>query len=180
MAGVTTGTIYYIVNSQPTTVQIAATVGGAAVNFTSDGAGTLRLVTDIPLKTCKYEQEIETTEREVPDADGLLAPDRVVMKKRKRTYKVDIEDVKTVATVFGSTTGDISGGSTSGNCMLWITDPSDAPSKVAIKVSNVAGTEFLAQWQVDGGQDWNTGDVAKQSITITAREKTIHTVDAMA
>lgn len=179
MTGVTTNTIHYIVNSLSTTVQISTTKGGAAVNFTADGTGTLRLICDVPLKTCKYEQELENIEREVPDAtDGLIVSDRILPKKRKRTYKVDVEDIKLLGAAFGNTSGDISGGSTNGNAMIWVKDPDDQATKSAIKVTNVAGNEFLAQWQTDGGQDWSSGEVSKQSLIITARELTKHTVDA--
>lgn len=47
--GLAVGTVYYVRDSALNTFKLAATVGGAAIDLTSDGTGTLRVGADVEL-----------------------------------------------------------------------------------------------------------------------------------
>lgn len=125
----------------------------------------------LPGKVANYEQSIETTSREVPDADGFLVPDRIAKKKRTQSVKFEVEDVKSIGPAFKGTT--IEGGLQEGTAELFIVDPDDATGKVALH-SNV----FKASWQLDGGYNFQHAEVAKATLKIEAMEKMVLTPDA--
>jgi hypothetical protein len=143
------------------------------VTLTPSVAGVPQTPVSIIGKLCDYEQTIETTQREVPDADGFLRPDRTVPKKRTQGFKFEVEDVKTLAGAFAGSTG-IEGGFSTGTAEVFIVDPDDAVTAIALH-SNI----FKASWQLDGGFKLTAGEVTKATIKIDALEKVVLTPNAL-
>jgi hypothetical protein len=140
------------------------------LTLTPTVAGVAGTPVSIPGKVAEYGDAIETTTRDVPDADGFLRPDREVPKTRKQTLKFEVEDVKTLGGAFGGAT--VEGGLAKGTAELFVVDPDDAANKLALH-SNV----FKASWKIDGGMKLNTGELSKVTLLINALEKVTLTPD---
>lgn len=132
--------------------------------FTPSGGAAVNLVG----KLANYEQTIDTIKREVPGADMLLRPDRVVGIRHNEMFKFELEDVKSLTGIFGGLSGI-----KQGTVELFITDPNDAAGKVAIKTNAFACTATL-----DGGINFQQSEFAKGIISFEAREKITFSVDA--
>lgn len=175
LTGLTDSTVYYVINVvASTSFQLSATSGGTAALFTADGVGTVTKVVDLIGKSLNYKQVLETVMREVPDADGLLRPDREVVIKRKQDFEFESEELAVLPAAFGQT-DDVSGNLTGGIAQVYVVDPDDAAGKAAI-LSNA----FLANWKIDGGFDLKAGEVTKAKIVITSLEKVLLKIDGTA
>lgn len=178
LTGITSG-VFYVLSPATNTFQLSATKGGSPVNFTADGTGNVGKVCDLVGKVVNYDEAIETVQREIPDTDGLLRADRMEAKSRKQTLKFEVEDIKLASSAFGSS-NDISGGFTKGTAELWITDPNDASSKVAIHALGEDDKAFNAAWHTEGGIGFQTKEVSKMTIVINPLEKMVLRVDSAA
>ena len=170
LTGITAG-YFFVINTATGTFQLSATKGGAAVNFTADGTGTVKRVADLVGKMLDYDNKFETKTRDVPDSDGYLRADRTVVTKREQTFKFESEDVKAVPAIFASTS--LEGAFQEGTCELFVVDPNDLTGKVAVHGCAVGGVAFKACWQVDGGMKFAIGDFAKLTIAISSYEKVL-------
>lgn len=170
LSGVTTSTVYYVISTLANTFQLSATVGGAAINFTTDGTATVGKVTSLIGKVANYDQSIETVKREVPGADNLLRADRIVAIRQTESIKFELEEVTRLPDLFGGLAGI-----KQGTVQLWIQDPEDAASTVAIKTNAFACTATL-----DGGINFTANEFSKATIMFEAREKITFTIDATA
>lgn len=59
--GITSGTLYWVINSAANTFQIATSKGGSAVNITADGSGTLYATRDSELGIRVYSNSADVT-----------------------------------------------------------------------------------------------------------------------
>jgi len=172
LTGFTAG-VYYVVNIVAgVSFQLSTTLGGSPSLFTADGSCTVQRIADLVGKNSNYKQTIEKIMREVPDADGILRPDRIVVIKRMQDFEFETEEIASLAPAFGQTT-DISGNLTDGTAQLYITDPDDASNKVAL-----ATNQFSASWQLADGYNFAAGATVVAKIVINSREKVTITPDA--
>ena len=109
LCGITTDTPYYVIAASADTFQLAATVGGTAINFTSDGTANVIPVVDIVGKVADYAQTLTTVKRQVPDTAGVLRTDREVAVGQEESFRLEIEEIKWLASYFGSLSGIKSG-----------------------------------------------------------------------
>lgn len=135
--------------------------------FTPTGGGT---AVEIVGKVANYEQVIETIKREVPGADKLLRPDRVVAIRQSESFKFEVEELSFLVSLFGGLAGY-----KTGTVTLFICDPDDEATKVAVKTNAFACTATL-----DGGVSFASGTISKATITFDATEKVTFTLDATA
>ena len=170
LTGLTTDTFYYVIAASADTFQLAATAGGTAINFTADGTATVTPVVDIVGKVADYAQTLSTVKRQVPDASGILRTDREVVVGQDESFKFEIEEIKWLASFFGSLSG-----LKSGRVQLWISDPDDAATKVAIKTNL-----FKCSAKLDSGINFQHSNISKASILFTAFEAVAATFDATA
>ena len=173
LTGLTAG-VYYVVAVATNTFQLSATLGGVAVNYSADGSCTLKRIADLVGKNSNYKQTTETIKREIPDADGLLRPDRIVAIKRMQNFEFETEEIAALPPAFGGTT-DVSGNLTTGTAQLYITDPDDAAGTAAIVTQ-----QFNATWMLADGYNFAAGTVTVAKIIIESLEKVILTIDGTA
>lgn len=122
-------------------------------------------------KVLNMENPIEDVRREAVDSAGVLRPDRIEISKMSNIFKFELEDVKSVAPIFGG----LQGGMVTGRVTLWVVDPKDAATKCAIK-SNV----FKCVAKLDGGLNLEAFTVAKVNVSFEALEAVTLTIDATA
>jgi hypothetical protein len=170
LTGATSGNTYYVINANANDFQLSTTVGGAALNFTADGTGFVGKITSLIGKVANYDQTIETVKREVPGADNLLRADRIVAIRQSESFKFELEEVNRLSDLFGGLSGI-----KQGTVQLWIVDPDDAASKVAIKTNAFACTATL-----QGGINFTANEFSKATIMFDAREKITFSIDATA
>lgn len=165
LSGVTTGTVYYVRDSLSGSFKITTTVGGTALALGSDGTASVRKVADLIGKTLNYKQTLEKISREIPDADGLLRPDRTVAIKRLQDFGFETEEIAALPAAFGQT-DDASGNLTAGTAQCYVVDPDDAAGKAAI-VTN----EFAATWNLDSDLNFEAGKTTVAKLMINSLEK---------
>lgn len=170
LTGLTGGTSYFIIAATADTFQLSATLGGSAALFTADGTGFVGRITPLIGKIANYDQAIETVRREVPGADNLLRADRIVAVRQTESFKFELEEINRLADLFGGLSGI-----KQGTVQLWIVDPEDAASKVAIKTNAFACTATL-----EGGINFTANEFSKATIMFEAREKITFSIDAAA
>lgn len=127
--------------------------------FTPDGSGTTAV--ELIGKVANYEQNFETIKREVPGADNLLRPDRIVGIRQTESFKFELEEVARLKDIFG----DRLSGVRNGKVQFIIVDPDDEATKVAIQTN-----EFKCTATLDGGMNLTAGEFAKVTITFEALE----------
>lgn len=171
LTGLTSGTVYYVVNVATNTFKLSTTSGGAAQTFSADGAGTVTKVADLVGKSLSYKHTLETVKREVPDADGLLRADREVAIKRMQDFEFETEEMAALPAAFG-TVDDVGGNLTRGTAQIYAVDPDDAANTAAI-VTN----EFAATWKLPDGFDLKAGEVTKAKLYISSNEKVLLKID---
>lgn len=171
ITGQTTGIFYARDIVAGVSFKLATTLNGVAVTFTADGTGTVAKVVDLVGKSLSYKQTLETIKREIPDADGILRPDREVVIKRMQDFEFETEEMGALPAAFGQT-DDVSGNLTGGSAQVYAIDPDDVANKAAI-VSN----EFLANWKLADGFNLNAGEITKAKIVIGSLEKVILKID---
>ena len=132
--------------------------------FTPAGGTAVELVG----KVANYDQSIDTVKREIPGSDNLLRADRIVAIRQTESFKFEVEEVARLVDVFGGLSGIKQGA-----VMLYIVDPDDASTKVAIKTNNFACTATL-----DGGVNFTANEFSKGMIMFEAREKITFSIDA--
>ena len=172
MTGFTSGYYYVTAAVAGVSLKLTTAPGGGTIDIISDGTCTIAKVADLVGKNSNYKQTIEKIMREVPDADGILRPDRIVVIKRMQDFEFETEEIAALASAFGQTT-DISGNLTDGTAQLYVTDPDDAANKVAIMTS-----QFKASWQLADGYNFAAGAITVAKIVINSREKVTITTDA--
>jgi hypothetical protein len=141
------------------------------VVFTPVVAGVAGSAVELIGKMAGYGSTIESTKRLIPDAAGLLRPDRDVATKHAEEFKFELEDVTLLTSVFGG----LNGGLVSGFARFIVVDPDDASGTAA-----VASNTFDCTVKLDGGLDFNAGEVAKATLLFRALSKIILTHDAAA
>lgn len=179
LTGLTSGTVYYVRDVATNTFKLSATATisgttvtpGAAIAFTADGSGTVTKVVDLVGKSLSYKQTLETIKREVPDADGILRPDREVVIKRMQDFEFETEEIAALPAAFGQV-DDVSGNLTGGSAQVYSVDPDDAANKAAI-----VSSEFLANWKLADGFNLNAGEITKAKIVIGSLEKVVLKID---
>lgn len=137
----------------------------------ADGISWATTATELIGKALDMDVTVEEVMREVPDADGYMRPDRIEVVKMSNIFKWETDDVKTVSTLFGG----LQGGSVSGKVVLFVVDPKDVATKVAVKSS-----EFKCFLKMDGSLSFKQGEFSKVTLTVTALEKPVLTIDATA
>jgi hypothetical protein len=179
LTGLTTATTYYVVTSLANTFQLAATPGGAAINFTADGTGTVGLIVDLPGIAADYSYEFEEGKRDVSGSDGVIRTDRRILKKEEQSFDFEVSDVKRLKRCFGNI-NDISGRLTKGTAKLWIKDPNDTVSNVSVLAVKAGGTSaFGATWSAKQ-LSLKNGEFTSFKLTINATDKVELKVDVAA
>lgn len=174
LSGLTTGSVYFVRDVLVGSFKLAATLGGVAVALGSDGTASFSKVADLIGKTLNYKQTLEKISREIPDADGLLRPDRTVAIKRLQDFGFETEEIGALPAAFGQTQ-DVSGNLTTGTAQCYVVDPDDAAGTAAI-VTN----EFKATWNLDSDLNFEAGKTTVAKLMINSLEKVQLKVDGTA
>lgn len=127
--------------------------------FAPKGTGTTAI--NLIGKVANYEQTLDTIKREKPGTDNLLRPDRVVAIRQGEIFKLELEDVALLKDIFGNKLAGIR----EGTVQLYICDPDDEDSKVALQTN-----KFKCSATLDGGLNLTAGEFAKATIAFEALE----------
>lgn len=101
--------------------------GRSYLVFTSNAATPV--VTEVISKMVDYSGDSELAKRMVPDAKGVMRPDRIVRKSASESFVFETEELTKVTAILG---GSLNGFAT-GTAVVFICDPDDASGKVAVK-----------------------------------------------
>jgi hypothetical protein len=132
------------------------------IKFTPVVAGVDGTAVELIGKVAKYDSEFQRVERKVPDSTGLLRPDRIEVIEQNESISFEVEDVNLLTDLFGSLAGSFK----TGRAQLWVVDPDDESTKVAVK-----SNDFKCFCEMEGGLDFSAGVVSKATLKFTALEK---------
>jgi hypothetical protein len=113
-------------------------------------------------KVADYTSNIETVERDVPQANGALMPDRVTPKKQVDGIKFETEDVLAIAAIFGSVSNAFLTGA-GVTAELFVRDPEDAALTIALHAA-----PFACDIKLEGGLNLKGGEVTKATVIVNA------------
>lgn len=130
--------------------------GRSFLVFTPSGVSPTPV--EVISKMVDYTGDSELAQRLVPDAKGVMRPDRIVRKSAGESFTFETEELAKVTAILG---GGLNGLAT-GTAVVFITDPDDAAGKVAIKSES-----FPCIVQRDGNVSFND-DFAKAKIKVTS------------
>jgi hypothetical protein len=157
--GLVAGTNYFVVAvPTSTTAKISATSGGAAITVGTSTVGVLQPVQ--VFESRKLDSKLQQENKEIlrPDASGILRKVRIVTTKREESFMFEMDEAKRLLDIFG---GALSG-LVNATCTLWMPDPSDTSSNVALK----SETDFACMVYRDGDVKFGDGDFTKPNISI--------------
>jgi hypothetical protein len=147
----------------------AGTTGITAVSTSINTVpGVAATAVELIGKVVKYGNDMQEVEREVPDEDGLLRPDRIVAISHDETFLFELEDINRLAEIFGG----LQNAKRTGTVRVIVVDPDDAAGTAAVASNTVAATVEL-----DGGLTFNAGEVAKATLKFTPLAKVTMTAD---
>lgn len=106
-------------------------------------------------KEISFTRGVDKIERKIPDADGSLITDRVVITGKKISFKVTLDEFTADTMIFFNSAQKVGSG------RFWMKDPDDAANTAAL-ISN----EFACTVYLDGDVSFKPDAFSEFSLTV--------------